>query len=114
GVGGAFFDALGQEPRIGFAGGDGLVQIRMGGLVKWFDGLAAFFRRLAEGRYRAAVCRARAGERVRREDEWLPCDCAVVRVIRYNFHTDSGKGLIDGSEKSSDDSPAKNSRSIRG
>jgi hypothetical protein len=54
---------------------------RVGGLVKWFDGLAAFFRRLAEGRYRAAVCRARAGERVRREDEWLPCDCAVARII---------------------------------
>ena len=33
GVGGAFFDALGQEPRIGFAGGDGVVQIGMGGLA---------------------------------------------------------------------------------
>lgn len=33
GVGGAFFDALGQEPRIGLAGGDGVVQIRMGGLA---------------------------------------------------------------------------------
>ena len=38
GVGGAGFDALGQEPRIGFAGGDGGVQIRMGG----FGGIVGF------------------------------------------------------------------------
>src|SRR5208283_1215407 len=64
GVGGAGFDALGQEPRIGFAGGDGVVQIGMGGsagIVGQGGGGELGVQRGIVGGQRGRVRRRRAG-----------------------------------------------------